>query len=143
MDRIEGQTTSSAQQSAGASNLATMADFGQSVIPRIALARDHILAITAMLAVAKKRHEEVPEAALRNLEVVAQGLRDVQAQFKAEFLRQIGLQSGSGRNHLNAVPTEEGGKRTKTSQRVHPEAPGNLIASRDSGNAAAEGEGRK
>ena len=89
MDRVEGQTTSSSQQSAGASNLATMAVFGQSVIPGIALARDHLLAITAMLAVANQRHEEVPEAALRNLEVVAQGLKDIQTQFKAQFLRQL------------------------------------------------------
>ncbi|OFV96215.1 MAG: hypothetical protein A3H94_01370 [Acidobacteria bacterium RIFCSPLOWO2_02_FULL_60_20] len=81
--------TAVARQSAGASNSAAMADFGQSVIGGVTLARDHLLAITAMLAVAKQRHEEVPEAALRNLEVVAQGLKDIQTQFKAQFLRQL------------------------------------------------------
>ena len=88
IDPRRGQGTS-VQRTAGASNSAAMADFGQSVIGGVTLARDHLLAITAMLAVAKQRHEEVPEAALRNLEVVAQGLKDIQTQFKAQFLRQI------------------------------------------------------
>ncbi|MBI4481057.1 MAG: hypothetical protein HY651_13645 [Acidobacteria bacterium] len=88
VDPGRGQGTS-VQRTAGASNSAAMADFGQSVIGGVTLARDHLLTITAMLAVAKQRREEVPEAALRNLEVVAQSLKDIQAQFKAQFLRQL------------------------------------------------------
>ena len=88
IDPLGGQAAEVAWQSAGASNSAAMAHFGQSVIARVTLARDHLLAITAMLAVARQRHEDVPEAALRNLEVVAQGLKNIQAQFKAQFLRQ-------------------------------------------------------
>ena len=92
-----GQATSAAWQSTAASNSAAMAHFGQSVIVRVTLARDHVLAIAAMLAVSKQRQEEVPEAALRNLEVVAQDLKDTQAQFKSQFLRQLKCMAGTSR----------------------------------------------
>lgn len=82
--------------------VAAMAHFGQSFIPLVILARDHIVAITTLLEVAKKRQEDVPDAALRNLEVVAEALQDVQMQFKAEFLRELRAHAASPGPYSNA-----------------------------------------
>ena len=85
-----------------ASYVAAMAYFGQSFIPLVILARDHIVAITTLLEVAKKRQEEVPDAALRNLEAVAQALQDIQTQFKAEFFRELRGHAASPGPYSNA-----------------------------------------
>lgn len=95
-----------AGQDTNASYLPAMAHFGQSFIPLVILARDHVVAITTLLKVAKKGQEEVPDAALRNLEVVAQALQDVQMQFKAEFLRELRAHAASTGPNSRASRTD-------------------------------------
>jgi len=93
--RLMGQITSTVRTPDGASNLAAMAHFEQSVMPTVALARDHIIAITTMLKVAQKRQETVPDAVVWNLETVGHALQEIQTQFKAEFFRELRAHAAS------------------------------------------------
>jgi hypothetical protein len=76
-------------QFAAASKLSALAILGQRMVRRVVIAREHVLAIGALLEVSRERLEVVPEAALRNLEAAAAVLTAVESEFETEFQKEL------------------------------------------------------
>lgn len=77
------------QQFATASKLSALAIVGQRLVRRVMLVREHLAAIRSLLGVAHQQRQEVPEAALRNLDAAAASLAVLETEFQREFDREL------------------------------------------------------
>jgi len=89
LNQLGQELTRAVQQFTNASTLAAVALIAQREGRRIALAREHILSVITLLGVAREYRQEVPEAALRNLELVAKDLTEMQAGLQAGFQQEL------------------------------------------------------
>lgn len=72
-------------QYANASKLAALSLIGQRLVRKATLAADTIASIAALLSVTKQHSQQMPDSAIRNLELTAKDLRGLQADFEAQF----------------------------------------------------------
>jgi HAMP domain-containing protein len=106
-NELGGQLTMTVQQFATASKLSGMALVGHSLVRKILLIKDHLEAVNGMLDLAKSDGREIPEPALHNLKSIIASLREIPAEFEAEFGRQLGLHSvppGTGPSLRQSAP---------------------------------------
>jgi HAMP domain-containing protein len=77
------------QQFATASKLSALAIVGQRLVRKVMVVRQHILAIRSLLSVAREHREQVPDAALKNLDAAAESLTLIESEFEQEFQREL------------------------------------------------------
>jgi len=87
-NELGGALMFTAHQYANASKLAALSLIGQRLVRRAKLAADTISSTAALLAVAKRHGQPMPESALRNLEIAARDLQGLQTDFEAQFHEQ-------------------------------------------------------
>lgn len=92
-NELGSQLTLTVHQFAAASKLSAMALLGHGLVRKIILFKDHLEAVTGMLDLAREEHREIPEAAVDNLKSMIRELKDVPAEFEADFARQLGRHS--------------------------------------------------
>ena len=106
-NELGAQLTMTVQQFAAASKLSGMALVGRSLVRKILLIKDHLEAVNGMLDLAKGDGREIPEPALHNLKSIIASLRQIPAEFEAEFDRQLGLHAvprGTGPTSRQSAP---------------------------------------
>lgn len=77
------------QQFATASKLSALAILGRRLVRKVMVAREHLLAIRSLLNVAREHREQVPEAAIRNLDAAAESLTVIESEFEREFQHEL------------------------------------------------------
>lgn len=105
--------TSTIHQFTAASKLSALALLGTRLLRKINLARDHVNGVAILLKVARQRDQNVPEAAINNLQFTAKSLEELEkefeTQFQQEFLRYAGTVPNSSRlNDGTTVPLKKG-----------------------------------
>jgi HAMP domain-containing protein len=90
---LGAQLTLTVQQFAAASKLSAMALLGHGLVRKIVLLKDHLEAVTGMLDLAKEERREIPEPVLDNLKSMICELKEIPAEFEADFARQLGQHS--------------------------------------------------
>ncbi len=83
------QLTLTVHQYAAASKLAALSLIGQRMIRRIRLAADHMENTGTLLEVSRSHGLSVPGSAIKNLELAARDLRDLETEFEIEFNNQL------------------------------------------------------
>ncbi len=113
LSRLGTQITFTAHQYATASKLAVLALIGQKMARQIMIIHARITAIETMLAYEREQQLQVSDAALCNLETVAESLRSIHVEFQNEFEREFkrysykNFRAWNGRfSRLGPQPTE-------------------------------------
>jgi HAMP domain-containing protein len=85
LNELGPQLTLSVHQYAGASKLSALALMGSRFVRRAKLAADHVTSIRALLDLAQKNKQPIPEVVFTNLNLVAKDLQQLEAEFDTQF----------------------------------------------------------
>jgi methyl-accepting chemotaxis protein len=111
-NELSGTLTSTIHQFATASKLSALALLGTRMLRKINLAKEHVNGVAILLKVARQRDQNVPEAAIDNLQFTAKSLEELkeefETQFQQEFLRHAETIPNSSRSSDGtAVPRKK------------------------------------
>ena len=101
------QLTLTVEQSAAASKLSAMALLGQSLVRRIAQAKEHLQAAATLLRFAQAGKQPVPSQVLVSLDALVIVLEEIPDQFEEELDHQFRLHS------LAAAPTRNASEQVR------------------------------
>jgi|SRR6185312_5937005 len=85
LNELGPQLSMSVQQYAGASKLSVLALIGNRFVRRAKLAAEHVTSIRALLEVARKNEQKIPDVVFTNLNLVAKDLQQLEAEFDSQF----------------------------------------------------------
>lgn len=89
LNELGPQLSLSVHQYAGASKLSTLALIGHRFVRQARLATEHIISIRALLEVARKNEQKIPDVVFANLNLVAKDLKQLEVDFDNQFSKEF------------------------------------------------------